>query len=284
MLLETILDAVIDTAKMLPFLFVAYFLIEYVERRHSKGIEAALAGGGRFGFVPGAMLGLLPQCGFSAMAASLYASRAITLGTLLAVFIATSDEAVPILLSMPGQLPNLAILLTAKLLVALCAGVLIDFVLKKSISNSLRGGYTGSTNEVDCHEHVESDSILWAAVKHTAGIALFVLLFNFALGLLVSLVGAEAIATFVSGWGFWQPVVAGLVGLVPNCAASILLTQLYAAGTLSFGGVLAGLCTGAGAGLAVLLRANKSVKQNVFIVGLLYVIGVSAGLLAQLLL
>ena len=91
MLLETILDAVIDTAKMLPFLFVAYFLIEYVERRHSKGIEAALAGGGRFGFVPGAMLGLLPQCGFSAMAASLYASRAITLGTLLAVFIATSD-------------------------------------------------------------------------------------------------------------------------------------------------------------------------------------------------
>ncbi|MEF9975432.1 MAG: putative manganese transporter [Oscillospiraceae bacterium] len=282
MLLDVLKDAVLDTAKMLPFLFVAYLLIEYVEHRHSKRIEDALAGGGRFGFVPGAMLGLLPQCGFSAMAASLYSSRAITLGTLLAVFLSTSDEAIPIMLSMPGQLGNLAVLLTAKLVVALIAGFCIDFIFKKSIPASVRGGYTGADTVVDCHEHVESDGIFVATIKHTVAIGAFVFVFNFALGLIVTMLGSEVVAGFVSGWGFLQPVVAGLIGLVPNCAASVLLTQLYAAGTLNFGGVLAGLCTGAGVGLTVLLRANKSLKQNLFIIGLLYFIGVAAGLLVQL--
>ncbi|MEG0178057.1 MAG: putative manganese transporter [Oscillospiraceae bacterium] len=282
MILEVILDAAIDTAKMIPFLFVAYLLIEYVERRHSKSIEKALAGGGKYGFIPGAALGLLPQCGFSAMAASLYSSRAITLGTLLAVFLSTSDEAIPIMLSTPHMAGKLAILLTAKLIVALIAGFCVDFVFKRTIPASVRGGYTGSVTEVDCHEHVESDSILLSSIKHTLSITAFVLLFNLALGFLAAIVGEAAIGKFISGWGFLQPVIAGLLGLVPNCAASVLLTQLYASGALSFGGVLAGLCTGAGVGLAVLLRANKSAKQNIFIIGILYVIGVSAGLVAQI--
>ena len=143
--------------------------------------------------------------------------------------------------------------------------------------------WTGSMHlYVDCHEHEERDGILAAALKHTLHIFLFILLFNIALGALVALVGEEAIGAFLAASGPWQPVLAGLVGLIPNCVSSVLITQLYAAGQLSLGGVVAGLCTGAGVGLAVLLRANKNAKQNLFIVALLYGIGVAAGLVCSL--
>ena len=159
---------------------------------------------------------------------------------------------------------------------ALVAGFCIDFVFKRLIPQSVRGGYTGSSSAVDCHEHEERDGILAAALKHTLHIFLFILLFNIVLGALVALVGEEAIGAFLAASGPWQPVLAGLVGLIPNCVSSVLITQL------SLGGVVAGLCTGAGVGLAVLLRANKNAKQNLFIVALLYGIGVAAGLVCSL--
>ena len=271
-------DALWDSIKMLPFLFAAYLLIEYVEHRHGGVIEKLLAGGGRFGFAPGAVLGLVPQCGFSAMAANLYASKVITLGTLMAVFIATSDEAVPLLIANPEQWKAMLFILGIKLAVALLAGFCIDFLLKGVLSESIRGGYTGRSEEVDCHEHEEGDGIFVAAAKHTVHIFLFILAFNALLGGVVAWVGPDAIGDFLARSGFWQPALAGLIGLIPNCVSSVLITQLFAAGQLSFGGVIAGLCTGAGVGLAVLLRANRSVKQNLFIVALLYGIGVAAGI------
>lgn len=280
--LDILLDAGLDTAKMLPFLFFAYAIIEYIEQKYSKNIEGYLSGGGRFGFVTGAVLGLVPQCGFSAMAASLYASKAITAGTIIAVFLSTSDEAIPVLLASSNSGIDIALLLGAKLIVALIAGFMVDFILKRTISADLKGGYTGNGETVECEKHIENDSILVSAVKHTLRIGVFVFIVNLVLGAITGFVGEEAIAGFISGWGFLQPVIAGLIGLIPNCAISIALTQLYAVGTLSFGGMLAGLCTGAGAGLLVLIRTNKNVKQNVFIVGSVYVTGVLAGLIAQL--
>lgn len=275
-------DALWDSVRMLPFLFAAYWLIEYVEQRHSEGVERILAGGGRFGFVPGAVLGLLPQCGFSAMAANLYASRVISLGTLLAVFLATSDEAVPLMLASPGHWRQLAALLGVKLAVALLAGFLADIALRGLVPQSLRGGYLGSAREVDCHAHEEDEGILKAACRHTLHIFLFILAFNLALGGLTAAVGGETLGAFLAAAGPWQPLAAGLIGLIPNCVSSVLLTQLYLAGQLSLGGVVAGLCTGAGVGLAVLLRANKSRRQNAFIVLLLYLTGTAAGLLCGL--
>lgn len=216
MILELLLDALLDSVKMLPFLFAAYWLIEYVEHRHSEGIEKALAGGGRFGFVPGAVLGLLPQCGFSAMAANLYASKVVTLGTLLAVFLATSDEAVPLLIANPEHWRSLALILGIKLAVALAAGFCIDFVFKRLIPQSVRGGYTGSSSAVDCHEHEERDGILAAALKHTLHIFLFILLFNIALGALVALVGEEAIGAFLAASGRGSLCWPGLWGSFPT--------------------------------------------------------------------
>lgn len=285
MLWDLFLDAAIDSLKMLPFLFLAYWLIEYIERRHSSRIEKILASGGRFGFAPGAVLGLVPQCGFSAMAANLYGSRVITLGTLLAVFLATSDEAIPLMLASPDAWRSLLPLLGVKLLVALLAGFLVDFVLCRFLPESVRGGYAGGGSEkVDCHSHetVERDSLFGAACKHTLHIFIYIFIFNLALGALVSFVGEETIAALLKASGAFQPLLAGLIGLIPNCASSILLTQLYTAGQITFGSVVAGLCTGAGVGLAVLLRVNKSAKQNLFIIGLLYALGVAAGMICGL--
>ena len=283
LLLHASKHAAEDSVRMLPFLFAAYWFIEYIEHRHSAGLERVLAGGGRFGLVPAAALGLVPQCGFSAMAANLYGSKVITLGTLLAVFIATSDEAIPILIAMPDKWDSMFLLIGWKLIVALAAGVCIDVLFKRFIPASVRGGYAGSMNEVDCHDHEEQDSILVAAVKHTLHIFLYIQIFNFVMGLAVEWIGEDAISALLAQAGMFQPVAAGLLGLVPNCAASVLITQLYAAGSLSLGGAVPGLSTSAGVGLAVLFRTNRSAKQNVFITALLYMIGTVAGLFIQLL-
>lgn len=284
LLLDAGKDAVLDSVKMLPFLYAAYLLIEWIERSHGERIEAALAGGGRWGFVPAALLGCVPQCGFSAMAANLYASRVISLGSLLAVFLATSDEAVPLLMAVPQQWPRLGLLLALKVLVALAAGFVLDAGGGRLVPPSLRGGYTGRAAEVDCHaEHEPAQSIFWAAARHTVEIFVFILLFNLLLGLLVAWVGPAAVEAFLAKMGPLQPAFAALIGLIPNCAASVLLTQLYLGGSIGFGAAVAGLCSGAGVGLTVLCRANRSLKQNLFIIGLLFGIGAVFGTLLQLL-
>lgn len=280
---DLFLHSLTDTAKMLPFLFLAYLVIEYIERKQSGRVERILAKGGRFGFIPGALLGIIPQCGFSAMAANFYASRVVSLSTLIAVFLATSDEAIPIMLANPSSYGSLAMLVGAKIVWALGAGLLIEFVLSRLLPVSLRGGYGGSTQDVDCHDHHEKDRLLPAALRHTANIYVFVLLFTFAFGFLVEWLGEDNISHFLGSLGFFQPIIAGLVGLIPNCASSVLLTQLFMQGTISFGSVFAGLSVNAGIGLTVLFKANKNLKQNLFILGLLYLFGVLPGIVLHLL-
>ena len=265
--IDALLDALIDGVKMLPFLYLAYLLIEWLERHHGESIEGALAGGGRWGFIPGALLGCVPQCGFSAVASNLYASRVITPGTLLAVFIATSDEAIPLLAAEPSQWITL-----------------LDIPLRHVLPHSLYGGYEGHADDVDCHEeHEESSGIFMAALRHTLEIFVFILLFSFIISLLFEGFGEEPITAALSGMGIFQPMLTALVGLVPNCAVSVLLAQLYVQGAISFGSLFAGLTAGAGVGLAVLWRVNPSWKQNLFITGLLWAVGAAMGMLLQLL-
>ena len=282
--LDVLGESLVDTAKMLPFLFLAYLFIEYVENRHGERIEAILAGGGRWGSVPAALLGCVPQCGFSAIASNFYASRVISLGTLMAVFLATSDEAVPLLVSMPAYWDKLVLLMVIKVLYAIAVGLVLDFVLRGVLPRSLRGGYTGSADEIDCHEEHEPHSGIWlAALRHTLEIFAFILIFSFAIGLIFELVGEDTVAAAFTGLGVFQPMVAALLGLVPNCAASVLLTQLYVEGVISFGSLFGGLCAGAGIGLAVLWRVNRSVKQNLFMTGLLWAVGAVCGIVLQFL-
>ena len=260
--LDVLGESLVDTAKMLPFLFLAYLLIEYIEHRHGERIEALLAGGGRWGAVPGALLGCVPQCGFSAIASNFYASRVITLGTLMAVYLATSDEAIPLLVSMPAYWDKLAVLMVIKVVYAVIVGFVLDFVLRGILPKGLRGGYTGHADEVDCHEEHNDEEgnerpIWQAALRHTLEIFVFIFAFSLVFGLIVEGVGEDV------------------------CAASVLLTQLYVEGALRFSSLVAGLCTGAGVGLAVLWRANPSWKQNLFITGLTWAAGAFVGVAMQ---
>ena len=245
-----------------------------------------LAGGGGWGGVPGAVLGCVPQCGFSAIASNFYASRVITLGTLMAVYLATSDEAIPLLVSMPAYWDKLAVLMVIKVVYAIVVGFVLDFVLRGVLPKGLRGGYTGHADEVDCHEeHSDAEGnekpIWQAALRHTLEIFVFIFVFSLVFGMIVEGVGEDVFAEMLGGMGFFQPVVAALVGLIPNCAASVLLTQLYVEGALRFSSLVAGLCTGAGVGLAVLWRANPSWKQNLFITGLTWAAGAFVGVAMQ---
>lgn len=272
-----------DSVKMVPFLYLAYLLIEWLERHHGARIEQALAGGGRWGFVPGAVLGCVPQCGFSAVAANLYASRVITPGTVLAVFIATSDEAIPLMAAEPSQWLSLAGLIVCKTLFGMVGGALLDVPLRRVLPASLYGGYAGHADEVDCHEEHEEHSGIWlAALRHTVEIFLFILLFSLLIGLAFEWIGEDTITAALAGMGVLQPMLTALVGLVPNCATSVLLAQLYMEGAISFGSLFAGLTAGAGVGLAVLWRVNPSWKQNLFMTGLLWALGAAAGMLLQM--
>ena len=272
-----------DSVKILPFLYLAYLLIEWLERHHGARIERALAGGGRWGFVPGAVLGCVPQCGFSAVAANPYASRVITPGTVLAVFIATSDEAIPLMAAEPSQWLSLAGLIVCKTLFGMAGGALLDVPLRRVLPASLYGGYAGHADEVDCHEEHEEHSGIWlAALRHTVEIFLFILLFSLLIGLAFEWIGEDTITAALAGMGVLQPMLTALVGLVPNCATSVLLAQLYMEGAISFGSLFAGLTAGAGVGLAVLWRVNPSWKQNLFMTGLLWALGAAAGMLLQI--
>ncbi|WP_294499349.1 putative manganese transporter [uncultured Gemmiger sp.] len=283
-LLHSVVHALEDSVRMLPFLYLAYLLIEWLERHHGQKIEDALAGGGRWGFVPGALLGCVPQCGFSAVAANLYASRVITPGTVLAVFLATSDEAVPLLAAEPESWTALLLVLVLKVVIAILAGFVLDVPLRRFLPASLYGGYAGHADDVDCHEQHEESSGIWlSALRHTLEIFAFILVFSFAITLVFELLGEQTVAGLFAGLGVFQPMVAALFGLVPNCVSSVLLTQLYLQGVISFGSLFGGLCAGAGVGLAVLWRVNPSLKQNLFLTGLLWAVGAACGILLQFL-
>lgn len=276
---DAILDALLDSLKSLPFLFAAYLLIEFLEHRASGRLTAALSHLGPLGPVGGALLGCVPQCGFSVAAANFYAGRLITPGALIAVFLATSDEAVPILLSRPEFLPDLARLLAVKLAGAALCGIVIDIIVKYILKPAPAAPFHDLCEDCGCEEK----GVLRSALGHTVQIFLFLLVVNLALSAAIYLTGPQRISRLLLSGSAFQPLLAGLLGFIPNCAASVILTDLYLAGSLSFGSVVAGLCTGAGMGLAVLFRVNKNWRENMCIVLALYACAVLVGTACQFL-
>lgn len=271
-MLEVLIDAVLDALKTLPFLFAAYLLLEVLEHRRAGKPPVLLQ---KLGPLGGAALGCVPQCGFSVAAANLYAARFITPGTLLAVFLATSDEAVLILLSQPQALPEVAKLLGVKLLAGAAAGFLTDLILRPSTQPNPHP----LCEEARCGCGEGGHGIMKAALRHTLRIFLFLLGINLVLGLALHAIGEEALSRLFLSGSVFQPLLAGLLGFIPNCAASVLLTELYLSGALSFGSAVAGLCTGAGLGLAVLFRVNRPQRENLTLAGALYAAAVLTGFL-----
>ncbi len=266
-----------DSISMVPFLFIAYVIIEYIEQYSSQRLQRLMRGFGRFGSLGGAVLGCIPQCGLSASAANLYANKVISVGTLTAVFIATSDEAIPLLLSNPEHSGVIARLVGVKLIIAAVVGFVVDMLFKSAPDTA--GDELHHKHGHCCHGERGAGSIITAAAKHTVGTYVFIFIISFILGGALELLGEDKVASIFMANTVFQPFIAALVGFIPNCASSVVLTQLYMEGTLSFGSVIAGLCTGAGVGLAVLFKENRPVKDNLRIMGITYIAAVIAGLI-----
>lgn len=279
-MLEIIEDTLIDSIKLIPFLFITYLIMEYIEHKTKDKTKEAIKKSGKFGPLIGGVLGIVPQCGFSVSATNLYAARVITLGTLIAVYLSTSDEMLPIFISEAVPITTILKILGIKLLIGVIAGFIIDFVIRL-----VNKGKQEEEKIIDLckkeHCHCEN-GIIKSALKHTINIFIFILLFTFILNIIIYLIGEETIAGFLTNQPILGPVIAGIIGLIPNCASSVLLTQMYLENVISAATLISGLLVGAGVGLAVLFKTNKGIKQNLKITALLYVIGVVSGILIEL--
>lgn len=276
---DILLDTVLDSIKILPFLFFTYLLMEFLEHNTGNKARERIRHAGQFGPLWGGLLGIVPQCGFSTAASSLYAGRVITVGTLLAVFLSTSDEMLPIMISEAVPMPVMAKILAAKAVIAIISGMAVEFFYVKLLKRR--------EEEMDIHvvceeEHCRcEDGILKSAVKHTVKILFYILLISLVLNLMIGIIGNDTLESLFVGVPVVGELVAALVGLVPNCASSVVITQLYLDGIIGAGEMMSGLLVNAGVGILVLLRLNRDRKQNAGIIAALYGIGVFWGVVIE---
>ena len=280
-ILEILEHSAIDTIKLLPFLFITYLIMEYIEHKTSNKVKETIKKSGKFGPLIGSILGIFPQCGFSVSATNLYATKVITLGTLISVYLTTSDEMLPILITEAVPISKILQILGIKFVIGIIAGFMIDFVVRKTHKEEL----DEHIEEFCEHEHCHcEDGILKSAIKHSINIFIFIFIVTVIINSVIHLVGEETIAKIISHNIILGPIIAGLVGLIPNCASSVILTELFVESVISMPILIAGLCVNAGVGLLVLFKTNKNLKENIKIVGLLYSIGVIAGIILEIIL
>lgn len=276
-IMEIVPDALLDSLKVFPFLFLMYVLIEFLENRTNITKNKNILRGNLAPLL-GAATGIVPQCGFSVMAAKLYDKKLIRTGTLLAVFLATSDEALIILLSSGSSAIAVMPLIAVKFAVAVGIGYLFNALMRGEKLSELEEGE--EIHGTPCgHDHEEDGKVrryLVHPLLHSLEIFAYILVVNLAFGFAMHY-AEGAIASFLQGGYWYQPLIAGLVGLIPNCASSVLVTQSYVLGALSFGGMAAGLCANAGLGFVILFKNVKSWKRNLALLGILYVISVAVG-------
>jgi hypothetical protein len=281
--IDCILDAAIDSVKILPFLFLTYLLLEMLEQRLSNQTKETMRRSGKLGPIFGGLLGVVPQCGFSAAASNLYAGGVVTAGTLLAVFLSTSDEMLPIFISEAVDASVIAKVLASKVVIGIISGIVVDLLFARA--------FHFKEKELDIHDFCEHEhchceegkSVFRSACMHTIRVTAYIFVISFVLNYAIESIGQEQIAGLV----FNRPVVgellAALIGLIPNCAASVVITQLYLSGVIGTGAMMAGLLTGSGVGLLVLLKVNHNSRENLRILLALYVLGVVWGLLFTIL-
>lgn len=288
---DFVVDALKDSINLVPFLFVIFVFIEIFECKYSKKITTFLKFSEKIGPILGACCAIIPQCGFSIVATLLYVRKFISLGTLLAVYIATSDEAIPILIVKPEEIKTVGLLILIKLVLAIVSGYLIDLLIKsniKKITNNNEAAEEEKEVETEtgcCNHHFSEQNwkaLLLHPIKHTCLIFLFILAVCIALNYMFEIFTQEKIEAIMLHHSLLQPVFAAVFGLIPNCAVSVFITMMYLKGVLSFGSVVAGLSSGAGLGLLVLLKRNNDVKNTALIISLLLLISILAGLLLEL--
>lgn len=301
---DVFIDALVDTTKMIPLLLIIYSVIEFIEYKFGRAIREKVKTAGKAGPLLGAGFGVIPQCGFSVISTALYTQRLISIGTLLAVYISTSDEAVPIILAQPDKAGIIIPLLTVKLIIAVAAGYSIDLIFRKSTGPLVESEVCAASTEhcADMPNEQHSDGehqnvleegccghsldkpnygeMLLHPIVHTIKVFIFIFAVSLALNLLMFRIGTN-ITSIMFGHTIFQPVLVGLIGLIPNCAASVAITEVFLQGGISFGSAVAGLSTSAGLGMLVLLKENRSIMDTLKVIGLLYGISVVSGIVIQ---
>lgn len=280
-MLEILEHTILDSIKLIPFLFITYLLMEFLEHKTSSKVNNTIKKSGKYGPLVGGLLGLLPQCGFSVMATNLYMGRIITIGTLISIYLTTSDEMLPILISENVPAAVILKILAVKLLIGVIAGIVIDIVFSKL--NKKEQMEQKEQHEFCEHEHCHcEEGIFKSALRHTASIFIFILLITFVLNLVIHSIGEETLSNLILNNNVLGPIIASLIGLIPNCASSVIITQLYIENIISSAVMISGLLVNAGVGLLVLFRVNRNLKENIKITAMLYTIGVISGIVLQL--
>ena len=272
---EIILDTILDSLKVLPFLFIAFLIIEFFEHKLSYKTENTIKKAGKFGPLIGSLLGALPQCGFSVLATNLYITKIISLGTLMAIYLSTSDEMLPILIAEKASLSSILLLVGLKVLIGLICGFVIDLIIRKEEPKE--------HFDICEHDHCDCEhGIFIPAIKHTLKTLIFIFIITFVLNFAFHYIGEDNIKHIFDKTNLFTPLIAALIGLIPNCGSSIILTELYIANILPLSSALAGLLTNSGVALLVLFKSNKNIKENTKIVGILYLISIITGLLLKI--
>ena len=275
---EILLDTLLDAIKLLPFLFITFLLMEYIEHSFTKNGKERIKKAGKLGPFFGSLLGAVPQCGFSVMATNLYATRIVTLGTLISIYLSTSDEMLPILISQKCSFSIIIKILLIKVLIGMLAGFIIDFIIRKKTKSS-----NYEIKKFCDEEHCDCEhGIIKSSIKHTLNILIFIIVITLLLNLGFYYFGNDSIEKLFLKDSFFSPFISSLIGLIPNCGASVALTELYLNNVISFASVISGLLTGSGVALLVLFKINKNVKENVKILLTLYFIGALSGIVIEI--
>lgn len=259
--MELISDVVVDTLRLIPFLFLTYVLLTYVEQKDARRFHRLIQRYKYLGPSIGAILGVIPQCGFSVMAACLYLNSSISIGTLIAVFFSTSDEAIPMLLARPQSFDLLWKLLIAKVIFGMLIGYLIDLLTRFHFHQDKRDRFV---EDVHCHHFWQE------VIQRTLSVTVYIFIFSLLLSFIMEQFTAESISLFMENLGWLQPVLCALIGFIPNCASSVLLCELFFHGFIGAGALFCGLCCNAGLGFMILLR-SQSWKTVFFCAAVLFV-------------
>ena len=276
---DCLMDGLIDTLKLLPYLLITFIVLEFIEHKLSKKNQNVLSKNKKYGPFLGGLLGALPQCGFSAMAANLFSAKVITMGTLIAVFLSTSDEMVPIMISEKVELLLLIKILVFKIIVGIFIGFVVDFLYQKK--QDVKKEDIGEICEHD-HCSCKKDGIILSSIKHTIKIGLFILIANLLINVIIFKIGEENVSNLLLHGNVLTYFISSLIGLIPNCAGSVIITELYLTNLITLGTMLSGLLTGSGLGILLLFRTNKELKENIIVLLTIYFVGVIFGIIVDL--
>ncbi len=274
---EVILDTIVDSLKLIPFLLVAFLIIELLEHKLNNKTKSIITKSKKIGPIIGSLLGVIPQCGFSVMATNLYITRIITLGTLISIYLSTSDEMLIIMISEKVEISLILKILLIKIFFGIVYGLIIDKIINKKKKDKETNYELCDEEHCDCNH-----SILLSAIKHTLHITLFIFIITLIINTIFTLLGDNYLSKILLNNSILSPFITSLIGLIPNCAASVILTELYLNSNISLGALIGGLLTSSGSSLLVLIKNNKNQKENLSIILLLYALGVLSGIIIEL--